>query len=611
MRRSGVTAVSATPGLNETKFVSRKNGFMIHLSGHRVVAAVLAVVTVVSVMASGRRQAWADGADRRKSDYIYMEAMRRNALEQPDAYFELIRQSHLLSPDETDVGQELGYYFMMLAGADKNMFDRGYSLMKRHFDAHPDDYYSGIFFGTINDRLGIHDESVRVWTALDSLSQSKSDVTMKLAEAMVATNDTAMLKQAIGVLDRVEVAEGKNLPVTSHKIRAFFTLGDTVSIVSELHSLLDASPRSADNRVYAGDLFMALGRRDSALYYYDRACEVDSTSGLAYYKRAEYYKSTGDSVAYDREVFRALQMNNLELDTKLEILTGYIRELYTDTLQQPRIKSLFSTMLENHPHEPDIHDLYSAYLVAIEDYAGAAEQQEFVIDANPSAEERWRGMQSLYMQVPDMERAAATGERALRYFPESSALYLLTASCYSQTKNYDKAQRYLQKALEYADSADTEYVSQIQCTIGDTYYMAGERDRAFTYYDKALELDPHNMLALNNCAYYLACEGRDLDRAERMSELTLIDNPDSPTSLDTYAWVTFKKADYQKAKEYIDKVILLDDSPSAEVYHHAGDIYFMAGEPERALEFWKMALELEPDNTLLQRKVKHKTYFYK
>lgn len=569
------------------------------------------MLTVITTVASEKPGRWDDGASRRKSDYLYMEAMRRNALEQPDAYFELIDRAYALAPEETEVGQELGYYYMILSDKDSVFFDRGYRMMKRHFDKCPEDYYSGIFFGTINDRLGLNDESVKVWATLDSLNPDKIDVTMKLAEALGASADTAMQHRALDVLDRVERAEGKNLSITSHKVRALFSLRDTAAIHDELHSLLASSPRSANNRVYAGDLFMALGNRDSAIYYYNRACEVDSASGLAYYKRAGYYQAVGDSAAYDREVFRALQMSNLELDTKLEILTGYIRELYTDSLQQPRIRSLFSTLLENHPHEPDIHDLYSAYLVAIEDYAGAAEQQEYVIDSDLSNEGRWRGLQSLYMQVPDMEHAVVTGERALHYFPESSAVYLITASCYAQTGEYAKAQQYLARALEYADKADVEYLSQINGTIGDTYYQAGERDSAFVYYDKALQLDPHNMLALNNCAYYLACEGRDLDRAERMSEMTVQNDPDNTTSLDTYAWVLFKKADYQRAKEIIDRVLVLDDNMSAEVYQHAGDIYFMAGDPETAVEYWTKALDLDPDDNMLQRKVKHKTYFYK
>ncbi|MDE7375980.1 MAG: tetratricopeptide repeat protein, partial [Muribaculaceae bacterium] len=54
----------------------------------------------------------------------------------------------------------------------------------------------------------------------------------------------------------------------------------------------------------------------------------------------------------------------------------------------------------------------------------------------------------------------------------------------------------------------------------------------------------------------------------------------------------------------------IDLEPSADVLEHAGDIYFMDGAPDKALEFWKRALALDPDNDCLARKVKHKTYFY-
>jgi hypothetical protein len=37
----------------------------------------------------------------------------------------------------------------------------------------------------------------------------------------------------------------------------------------------------------------------------------------------------------------------------------------------------------------------------------------------------------------------------------------------------------------------------------------------------------------------------------------------------------------------------------------------MTGDHEAALEQWQKALELMPDNELLQRKVKHRTIFFK
>ncbi len=68
-----------------------------------------------------------------------------------------------------------------------------------------------------------------------------------------------------------------------------------------------------------------------------------------------------------------------------------------------------------------------------------------------------------------------------------------------------------------------------------------------------------------------------------------------------------------KAREAIDRTLELtgEDDMSADVLEHAGDIYFMDGEPDKALYFWKEALKLTPDNELLQRKVRNKSYYFK
>lgn len=571
--------------------------------------ALTAVVVPLFVTAAKKTEV-APNSDELKADYIFMEALRQHAIDKEDAYYDLLSRAYQLDPSNSDVGFFLGYYTVMTSGDDSTMFKNGYDLMKRHFNEAPADFYSNFVYGSINDRLGSRDEALKVWTTLDSIYPHKMEISYKLAEALASSGDSSKIAKAIGVYDRIEKTQGKNIPLTTSKIRAFLSSQDTASIYKEVYSLLKSAPHSVENNVFAGNVFAMFSDNDSALSYFDKACDLDSTSGLAYYSRANFYKSIGDSVNYDKEVFRALSRESLELDAKLELLTGYIRELYDDPSQQGRIQELFATLLDQHPHEVDIHDLYCSYLIAIEDYAGAAEQLGYALDIDPSSEERWRTLLSLYMQADDYAKSAEKGETALRYHPSSAMIYLMLGTDYNLMKEYDKALGNLNKAMELTDSVDYDAVSQIMSSMGDVYYAKGDRDSAFVYYDKAISIDPDNLLALNNCAYYLAVEGRDLDKAEEMSARTIKERPDDATSLDTYAWVMFRKKNYTEAMAYIDKAIANSEEPSEELYHHAGDIYFMNGEPQKALEFWEKALALDPDNELLQRKVKHKTYFY-
>lgn len=112
----------------------------------------------------------------------------------------------------------------------------------------------------------------------------------------------------------------------------------------------------------------------------------------------------------------------------------------------------------------------------------------------------------------------------------------------------------------------------------------------------------------------MALAGSDLVRAELYASIATAADPANATFLDTYAWVLFKKKDFVKAREVIDQALgtATEDTPefSADIYDHAGDIYFMSGDHREALDFWKKALKLDPDNKLLKKKVEHKTIFF-
>ena len=577
----------------------------------KILFAVGIVAVIIMAFDTKAKDSWLDGADKRKADYLYMEAQRQNALGNQDAYFELLSRAYSLDTADTDMGFFLGYFNLALAGEDSMMFAKGYDLTRRHFQARPSDLYSSYFYGNLNNRLGLRDEALRVWRTLDSIYPEKVEMAMKYAEALSATADTADLLKSVEIINRIERAEGKMIHLSTNKIRCFYAMNDTAKIETELQQLLASSPTSPEYNVFAAEIFSILGRNDSALHYFNHACELDSTNGFAFYGRANYFKQLGDSASYDREVFHSLKLESLDLDTKLQLLTGYIRELYTDSTQHQRIEGLFDVLIEQHPHEPDIHDLYCSYLIAIEDYPRAAEQASIVVDMDPASEDRWRALMSLYMQADDYSRAIDAGQRALRYHPTSAMIVFLEGNCYHMNKDYDNALIAYNHALQLNDSTDYETHSSIISSIGDLYAQKEMNDSAYFYYERALKVNPDNLLTLNNYAYYLSVEGRDLDRAEEMSAITIEREPDNDNSLDTYAWILFKKKDYARAKEYIDRAIECSDGKSAELLEHAGDIYFMNGEPDKAVEFWEKAIKYNPDSELLLRKVRHRTYFFK
>ena len=295
------------------------------------------------------------------------------------------------------------------------------------------------------------------------------------------------------------------------------------------------------------------------------------------------------------------------------MLTDYVRQALRDTIKaSERAENLFEVLIEQHPHESAIHELYSQYLVTVKDYGAAAEQLGYVLDMEPADAENWKKLMFINLMAESYEEAFKAADKALEYNPENIELYQYIAPAYYQLEEYDKAIETYNIALEKVDTTNSELMSSLLSGLGDVYFMKKDTTRAFEQYEKALEYNPGNILAMNNYAYFLAESGKDLDKAERLSAMAVKYEPENPTYLDTYAWIYFKKGEYNLALTYMKAAMTYSEGEqSAELYEHYGDILFMNGHHEEALPNWEKALELNPDSEILQRKVKHKTFFFK
>ena len=584
----------------------------------RFIFTIIAIAGFAAVFAAGLDR---DGRDRRdaersrKADYAYLEARAKIADDNYASAFDLLGYAYSLDSTQGEVNSDYGFYTILAntmgGDPDSATVAEGYAKMLEAYEDGTGDYYSGVFFATLSERLGHGDVALKVWERLDSLYPRKPDAGFRLASALCATGDTANILRAIGIFDHLQRVHGTEVGIVSQKMNAYIAIGDTASTLAALDTLLAEHPKGVNEMLFAGDVMMALNRDEAAVDYYNRAIGVDSVNGMAYFKLAQYYQAHGDSARYDKEVFNALSQPDLDVAEKVELMRGYVQGLYTDSLQRGRIENLFSVLTDLHPLEPQIRDLFSSYLAVTGDYRRAAEQTEILADLDPAAVENWNRLVTIYLSDSDAAKAAEAGERGLKYHEKDATLAFLTGSAEIVADHPVRAIELLREAVAGADQRDTKTLSQMLCSLGDAFYKNNEPDSAFHYYDMALDTDGTNLLAMNNCAYYLACENRDLDRAEQLSFWTVKEEPENSTSLDTYAWVMFKQKKFDAAKEYIDKALEHDTDPSAELYEHAGDIYFMNLDPDRALEYWKDALKLSPDNDLLKRKIEQKTYLQK
>ena len=71
----------------------------------------------------------------------------------------------------------------------------------------------------------------------------------------------------------------------------------------------------------------------------------------------------------------------------------------------------------------------------------------------------------------------------------------------------------------------------------------------------------------------------------------------------------FKRKKYKEAQAYIDMALEKDSLSNSVIIEHAGDIYIMNGDTNKAVDFWEKSLKLSEDRKqCLIKKIKLRRY---
>lgn len=127
-------------------------------------------------------------------------------------------------------------------------------------------------------------------------------------------------------------------------------------------------------------------------------------------------------------------------------------------------------------------------------------------------------------------------------------------------------------------------------------HSTGKKIAAVGEYKKLLEKMPNNISALNNMAYMLADNDKELDKALAYAERANNLAPDRADIMDTYAYVLYRNGKYQQAVEVQRSAVQIFEQGQAaappEIYHHLGMMVEKLGGHTEALAAYKQAMEL-------------------
>ncbi|MBF0532344.1 MAG: tetratricopeptide repeat protein [Candidatus Omnitrophica bacterium] len=210
-------------------------------------------------------------------------------------------------------------------------------------------------------------------------------------------------------------------------------------------------------------------------------------------------------------------------------------------------------------------------------------------------------MALIYSTQKNYDQAAAEYELILRSLdandPRGFEIHNYLAQLYYSQKKYPQAIAQFEKMLSLEpQNTDVMYF------LGALYFDSGKAEKAEKILLAAIVIDPEHDGCLNTLAYIYAEQSRKLDQALALVNRALKIAPDQGAYWDTLGWIYFRQGKTAQALEMLNKAGSLLADPV--IFDHLGDVYAADHNLQKALAYWKMALELDPEQKSVAQKIK-------
>ena len=541
---------------------------------------------------------------KRQFDVLFHEALLQRQKGNLDAAFDLLQRCQELSPEAAET-----YYFLGEFYADMEQNEQALNAFRRACDLEPKNmtFLERMAYASI--QAGAYGEGAEMMEQMYEADKSRQDLLETLYMLYMRQEDYG---KAIATLDKLEAVDGPTERTTLAKCRIYIEQDNADAAISEMRQLAEHYPNDPTYRTLYANTLLVADHFDESYNVLQQVLAEDAGNLRAQQVLRSYYIRQGDEAAAD-SVNHAILLNP---KASIEDKVGQLRQIIIENEQQRGdstvVLDIFNELLRQPNPSADIAEMKAAYMQLKEMPRDSVRKAfSYVLQLAPEqASARLRLVQQAWEDEDDDAIISLCSE-ARQYNPEEMVFYYYQGMAYYRQEDKDNALEAFRNGINVINEQSIpEIVSDFYAVMGDLLYQKGRQTDAFAAYDSCLVWKEDNIGCLNNYAYYLSLLGERLDEAEQMSYRTVKAEPENATYLDTYAWILFRQERYAEAKIYIEQA-LRDSLIDGVVKEHAGDIFALNGDIDKAMELWQQAQTNAPDNKLLRRKIKRKKYFQK
>lgn len=542
--------------------------------------------------------------DKRRFDYFFLEAVKQENIGNYASALDLMNHCLAINPNAAEVYFMQAPYYVQLKKDSLAL-----ACLEKAATLRPDNSTFTERLGQFYINSGNFDKAIQTYEKLTANTKEtgNSDALNVLMQLYGRQKD---FNGVLKTLNKIEIVNGITEETTLQKVRAYEMLDDKTSAFKALKQLCDDHPNDVNYKLMLGNWLMQNQKEADAHKIFTAVLAEDPDNTFAQASLYDYYRAKNNDAMATQLRDKMLISPKTDNETKLSIMKQVVQESERTGGDSTAVLALFDKITSANPNDGNMAELKAAYMSVknMPDSLVNNALRQVVAVAPENTGARLQLIQSLWKKQR-WDEILTLSKQAQAYTPEEMVFYYFEGMANYQIDKKDQALDAFKRGVSQINpKSDKEIVAEFYELMGEILYQKKQYKEAFAAYDSCLQWKPDKASCLNNYAYYLGEQGKDLDKAEAMSYKAIKNEPNNGTYLDTYAWLLFLKKRYAEAQVYIEQALKNDSTSlkSKVVLEHAGDIYAMNGDTKKAIEYWNMALKLGADKAVINRKIKMK-----
>jgi len=540
--------------------------------------------------------------DKNEFEYTFIEGLKQKMIGNQKAAISLFSKCLEINPNSSSAMFELAKIHSSNGDPTSSSL-----LLEKAIKLEPENKWYKLLLAQIYQQGKQYEKAADIYAELHAVDPDDLEY-MYLNATLLSS--AGKYDKAIESYNELEKKVGVNDQISVEKQQIYQAAGKKREALAELQKLIDSNPKDPHYYGLMADFYLSEKDEVNALKYYNKILEIDPDNGFVLFSLTSFYRQKEDKEKAWEYLKKGFQNKSVDVETKIQYYLLVNSEPDKPFFTNDQVTELINILIQTNSNDYRVFTVYAEYLISKGKLAEARLQLRKVLETNKDIYMIWERLLMVSNDLLDFKSVYSDADKAIELFPNQPILYGLKAVACLQLEKYKEALDILKEGDAYVlDNVPMKI--QFDLYRAEAYYKLDNVEEAFKAFDKVISLDPENWMAMNNYAYYLSLRNENLEKAEQLSGRAVRANPDNATYLDTYAWVLFMRKDFTLAKFYMENAIKNGGDKNGVIVEHYGDILYMLGEKDTALEQWKKASQAGDASKLIDEKIKQQRYLDK